>query len=373
MRTTTRRWFPDLAALLAVLLSGCGGGGGDGSGSASTPSGTSTPTPSQAYSITGTISPAQVAAGSVVTSSGTTTATALVDGSGSYAFSGLPSGSYTFMPVLQGVTFSPSSRAVGVTNANVTGVDFAATSTLSTVFFDDFTGTSLGPAWTVIQRSGPASQSENECNTAGAVAVSGGILSITTSAAAATCGDAVTAPRQQPYTSGDVQWTGQSFTYGTVTVRAKFPPQNTGTWPAIWLLGANCQAANPLDGSEAVAYGGCPAQGDPAYQEIDMIECDLRSWCHLVVAQGSDGWSNLCAYPVDGNWHVFTLTWNASTVSMAIDGNSTGCSFPNTSLHGPMFLIMQTQTTTASGVAGLPVDANLPTSLQIDYVKVTQP
>jgi hypothetical protein len=38
-----------------------------------------------------------------------------------------------------------------------------------------------------------------------------------------------------------------------------------------------------------------------------------------------------------------------------------------------MFLIIQTQTTTAGGVAGLPNNANLPTTLQIDYVKVTQP
>jgi hypothetical protein len=92
-----------------------------------------------------------------------------------------------------------------------------------------------------------------------------------------------------------------------------------------------------------------------------------------VVAQGSGGWSSLCAYPVDANWHVFTLTWNASVVSMAVDGVSTGCSFANTSLNGPMFLIMQTQTTTSAGVAGLPNNANLPTSFQIDYVKVTQP
>jgi beta-glucanase (GH16 family) len=158
-----------------------------------------------------------------------------------------------------------------------------------------------------------------------------------------------------------------------VEVRAKFPPQNTGTWPAIWLLGANCQAANLVNGSEAVAFDGCPAQGDPAYQEIDMVECDSRSWCHVVVAQGSSGWSSLCAFPVDANWHVFKLTWDATKVTMAVDGNATGCSFSNKSLHGPMFLIMQTQTTSSSGVAGLPDNANLPTTFQIDYVKVTQP
>ena len=104
-----------------------------------------------------------------------------------------------------------------------------------------------------------------------------------------------------------------------------------------------------------------------------MVECDLRSWCHIVVAQGTSGWSNMCPFPVDANWHVFTLTWNASTVSISVDGTPTGCSYPNTSLKGPMFLIIQTQTTTSGGVAGLPNNSKLPTTFQIDYVKVTQP
>ena len=75
----------------------------------------------------------------------------------------------------------------------------------------------------------------------------------------------------------------------------------------------------------------------------------------------------------DANWHVFKLTWNAAAISMAVDGIPTGCSFANTGLKGPMFLIMQTQTTTANGLSGLPDNANLPATFQIDYVKVTSP
>jgi hypothetical protein len=348
-------------------LISCGGSGGGGG------SGSSPPPPPPTFTISGTISPASAGAGSTVTLGGGASATATADAAGNYQFAGLLDGSYTVTPSGPSASFSPASQQVSVAGANVSSVNFTAASSASVIFFDDFAGTSLGPAWTVIQRRGPPSQAENECNTAAAVGVSGSILTITTSATPATCGDAITAPTQLPYTSGDIQWTSLNFTYGTVEVRAKFPPQNTGTWPAIWLLGANCQAANLLNGSESGAYDGCPAQGDPAYQEIDMVECDLRSWCHLVVAQGSAGWSSLCPYPVDANWHIFTLTWNASIVSMTVDGNSTGCSFANTSLYGPMFLIMQTQTTTSSGVAGLPNNASLPTSFQMDYVRVTQP
>ncbi len=332
--------------------------------------GSSTPT---GHAVSGTLSPASLAAGALVTLSGAATRTTTADGSGNYAFSAVADGSYTVTPSLAGVAFSPTAQGVVVNGADVGGVNFTAASNATTLFFDDFTGTSLSSAWTIVQRRGPPVQGENECNTAGAVGVTGGILSITTSATPATCGDAITSPSVQPYTSGDIQWTSLNFTYGSVEVRAKFPPQNTGTWPAIWLLGANCQAANLINGSEATAFDGCPAQGASSYHEIDAVECDERSWCHLVVAQGSAGWSNLCAFPVDANWHVFKLTWTSAAVSMAVDGTPTGCSFANTGLNGPMFLIMQTQTTASGGVAGLPNNANLPTTLQVDYVKVTQP
>ncbi len=240
------------------------------------------------------------------------------------------------------------------------------------VFVDDFAGSSLGSAWTIIQRRGPASQDENECYTASAVAVSDGNLNITTSATPATCGDAVTAPSQLPYTSGDIQWTNLNFTYGTVEVRAKFPPQNTKTWPAIWLLGADCQSASITNGSTYDPFQGCAAQGTAAYREIDMVECDTRSWCHMVLAQGKKGWGDICAFPVDADFHVFRLNWDASTVSLAIDGAAPVCSFKNTSLKGPMFLLMQTQTTKPGSLAP-PDDTKLPATFQIDYVKVTQP
>ena len=325
------------------------------------------------HAISGTLSPASLGAGALVSLSGAATRSTTADGTGNYVFTGVPDGSYSIAPSNTATVFSPAAQGVVVNGADVGGADFTAASNSTTLFFDDFTGTSLGSAWTAVQRRGPAGQSENECNTAGAVGVSGGILTITTSATPATCGDAVTAPTQLPYTSGDLQWTSLNFTYGTVEVRAKFPPRNTGTWPAIWLLGSNCQAANLVNGSESSPFNGCPAQGASGYREIDAVECDERSWCHIVVAQGTAGWSSECAFPVDANWHVFKLTWNSSATSMAVDGVPTGCSFANTGLKGPMFLIMQTQTTSASGVSGLPNNANLPATFQIDYVKVTSP
>jgi len=247
-----------------------------------------------------------------------------------------------------------------------------------TIFSDDFSGTSLDSAWTVIDRHGEYAQGETECNVPGAVSVAGNILSITTTAQSATCGDfnldgsVRHAPTSWPYTTGDVQWRSFNFTYGTVTYRAKFPAQVTSTWPAIWFLGSNCQATNPQTAD--TGYASCPQIEKPGsgYREIDTTECYQNEWCQLALAQPSS--FPVCQYPVDANWHTYTFTWTSKSISMSMDGQPTGCSF--TSAHGyriphkPMFMLIQTQT----GGSGLtPDNSQLPAVLQVSDVTVTQP
>jgi beta-glucanase (GH16 family) len=252
----------------------------------------------------------------------------------------------------------------------------------SVIFFDDFTGTSLGSAWRVISRHGEYSQAETECNIPDQVRVADGSLTITTAAKPVTCGDFQTDGTVRhsfaawPYVTGDIQWRSLAFTYGTVTVRAKLPAQATGLWPAIWLLGSNCQGTNPFTAD--VGYGICPDTSSPHYAEIDMVECDLDNWCQLALAnnanRGSGGTSfPLCGYPVDANFHTFALTWKPDEIAVTVDGQPTGCSFssPTWSIPStPMFLIIQTQT---GGVGGAPNDGRLPARFQVDFVRVTRP
>ena len=82
----------------------------------------------QTYSISGTISPASVAAGSLVTLGGALNATTTANASGNYTFTGLQSGSYTVTPSSSSATFTPSSLTVSVNAASVTGANFTATS-----------------------------------------------------------------------------------------------------------------------------------------------------------------------------------------------------------------------------------------------------
>ena len=252
----------------------------------------------------------------------------------------------------------------------------AAGGGVTTVFSDDFSGTSLSPAWTVISRHGEYAQNETECNVPQQVSVANNMLDISTVRQDTRCGDfnlngsVRHAPSVWPYATGDVQWSSFNFTYGTVTYRAKFPPQATGTWPAIWLLGSNCQATNPMTAD--VGYSTCPNLYTRGYAEIDMTECDTGNWCQLALAQPSG--FPVCGYPTDNSWHTFSLTWTRTAISMSVDGKSTGCSFTEadgyTIPSTPMFLIIQTQT---GGVGGTPNDATLPADLDVSSVTVTQP
>lgn len=75
------------------------------------------------YSISGNAG----VAGATVTLSGAASASTTADGSGNYSFSGLSNGSYTVTPSKTFYTFSPTSSAQTISSANITGVNFVAT------------------------------------------------------------------------------------------------------------------------------------------------------------------------------------------------------------------------------------------------------
>jgi hypothetical protein len=64
------------------------------------------------------------ASGVTMTLSGAGSATSATDRRGNYRFSGLANGSYTITPSKAGYTFTPTSKNVTVSGANVTGQNF---------------------------------------------------------------------------------------------------------------------------------------------------------------------------------------------------------------------------------------------------------
>jgi len=325
------------------------------------------------YMISGTLSPAANGVGATVALTGSVNASTTVTGSGTFTFTGLPPGYYTVTPSRTNATFSPLSQSVSIASENVGGVDFTASSTENIIFFDNFSQPALSSDWTVISRHGEYAQSETECNIPQQVSAGSG-LTITTAAQTWTCGDfnidgsTRHAPSAWPYITGDVQWTSKNFTYGTVEARAKFPAQATSLWPAIWMLGSNCQVTNIYTAD--TGYSTCSGLGEDGYVEADMVECYGSGWCQFHVANPSFGIGGGCdaVYSVDTNWHTFTTVWTAASIKQYMDGVlETTCTH---SINSPMFLIIQTQT---GGVGGTPNNAALPAQLMVDYVKVTQP
>ena len=109
------------------------------------------------FTITGTVT-VPVATYSISGNAGTSGATvtagsqgATSDGSNNYTISGLANGTYTVTPAKSGCTFSPTSASVTITGANVTGQNFTATCSSSTLFSNGFESST---GWATAQVSG---------------------------------------------------------------------------------------------------------------------------------------------------------------------------------------------------------------------------
>lgn len=164
------------------------------------------------------------------------------------------------------------------------------------------------------------------------------------------------------------------FTYGKVEVRAKLPNEQ-GTWPAIWTLGANINETGNYFGNQ---YG---SVGWPACGEIDILEqtgwdkSKTLSYFHW-------GDTNTGEYKTDGgelvtqgtteNFHVYSLEWTSSSMIASIDdevvfelSNTVDKPFDN-----PHYLLLNLA---LGGNLGGEVSENfIEDTFEIDYVRIYQ-
>jgi beta-glucanase (GH16 family) len=234
-------------------------------------------------------------------------------------------------------------------------------------FFDDFTGPALDPAWVALDRHGDYSNNEQQCYRPANVTVAGGNLVIVSRAETMSCGDAVHAASTWNYTSGMVQWKSLEFTYGTVECRARMAG-GKGTWPAIWLLGADCESSN-IGSADNVGTCNWPAAGS---DEIDITEIKDSdpTVVHQNVISGNSGFQSCTptVSDVSRNWHVYQLVWAPGSLTWKVDGATT-CTKTSSIPSHPMFLMVNT----AMGGSGGTIDAStLPETTFVDYVKIVQ-
>jgi HYDIN/CFA65/VesB family protein/glycosyl hydrolase family 123/carboxypeptidase family protein/Ig-like domain-containing protein len=165
------------------------------------------------FRISGTINPTADGNGATVSLSGAASASATPDSSGNYTFTGLPNGTYTIVPSRAGFTFTPGSQSIAINGANVTGVNFTATS--QTFSISGTINPVAGGSGATVKLSGAASATTT-ANGAGAYTLTGltsGSYSITPSNAGYTF-----TPPSQNVTVSAANVSGVNFTDNAVVV-----------------------------------------------------------------------------------------------------------------------------------------------------------
>jgi beta-glucanase (GH16 family) len=137
--------------------------------------------------------------------------------------------------------------------------------------------------------------------------------------------------KKEPYTDQGItkQYTSArlnskfAFKYGRIDVRAKLPI-DSGTWPAIWMLGKN---VNEPGGYFASTYG---TTDWPACGETDIMEHGIfpsqsinyiQSTLHTPSSYGNSvNNGGVDALDLANNYHIYSLNWSPFEMSFLLDG-----------------------------------------------------
>ncbi|NQV77952.1 MAG: glycoside hydrolase family 16 protein [Lutibacter sp.] len=223
----------------------------------------------------------------------------------------------------------------------------------------DFDGSPCSDNWTYDLGAGGwgNGEAQNYTNRVENVIVKGGFLKITAKKEVY---------QNSQYTSTRMLSMGKfDFTYGKVEVRAKLP-SGKGTWPAIWMLGANFKTV-----------------GWPTCGEIDIMEHagnrqgTISSAMHTPSSHGNT--SNVGSQTladVSTAFHIYAVEWTSEKMTFSVDGvvhytyNPATKNSSTWPFNDKQFLILNVA---MGGSFGGGIDAAfIESSMEIDYVRVYQ-
>lgn len=171
------------------------------------------------------------------------------------------------------------------------------------------------------------------------------------------------------YTSARLVTKGKGdWKYGRIEVRARIP-KGRGTWPAIWMLASTTPLKWPDDG------------------EIDIMEhvgfdqgrvhgsVHTKKYNHVI---GTQKTATTMAPDCSEKFHVYSVTWNANNVRVAVD-STTFFTFSNEHsgyaawpFDNPMHLLLNIAVGGNWG-AQKGIDSTIyPVRMEVDYVRVYQ-
>jgi hypothetical protein len=151
------------------------------------------------------------------------------------------------------------------------------------------------------------------------------------------------------------------FTFGKVEMRAKLPTGG-GTWPALWMLGADFET-NPW----------------PAAGEIDIMEHvgnsqdEIFSTLHYPGASGGNGMSSSTIIPgASDDFHIYSVDWTVDLITFSVDGTPfyVFTNSDNLPFDKDFFLIFNVAM--GGGFGGAIDPAFMESTLFVDYVRIFQ-
>ena len=151
------------------------------------------------------------------------------------------------------------------------------------------------------------------------------------------------------------------FTYGKIEARAKLPTGG-GTWPALWLLGADFET-NPW-----------PAAGEIDYMEHVGNQQDvIFSSLHYPGNFGGNAITETITVPnVSTEFHIYAVEWTPQVIRFSVDGNvyHTFANSPILPFNKDFFLIVNVA---MGGSFGGNIDPSFQqSSMEVDYIRVYQ-
>jgi len=158
------------------------------------------------------------------------------------------------------------------------------------------------------------------------------------------------------------------WTYGRIDVKARIP-KGVGTWPAIWMLGSTTPLKWPDDGEidimEHVGYD----------QGVIHASTHTKKYYHSI---GTQKTATITIPDCSETFHVYSLDWDAETVTMLID-DKPYFSFKNEHsgndawpFNKPFHLLLNIAVGGGWGGQKGVDDTIYPTRMEIDYVRVYQ-
>lgn len=225
------------------------------------------------------------------------------------------------------------------------------------IFEDNFNGESLNNAfWTIEEGTGSNGWGNNELqfytDRPENIVVSDGLLRIT-------------AQREsfegQNFTSSRIKTEDKfEFTYGRIEVRAKLP-EGGGTWPAIWMLGANFSEVSWPEAGEI-----------DIMEHIGNNQNTIYATLHYPENFGANGVTGTTTVDDATQFHIYEAIWTEDTITFYVDGElfHTFNNSESLPFNSDFFLIMNVA---IGGNFGGSVDpAFTSSSMEVDYIRVYQ-